>query len=356
MKYHFTIVLFALALYSCAPKKHKNNSGSIQDIESIVNQIAAGNMVTSSHIGVAGLPSSQWGLYKQLKDNATIEQLVALTEHKNAAVKCYSFQALVANRSDKTFPVLLKKLFDTSKIVIQSGCVITAEMIGDYFFGIVALKDADNKTYTLNPSERNIVDSMLLHNKNLPLASKFTALNNTKPTTGNYARIRELVLAERNESALIILAKYKKKEDRKLIASFFKNATTQYSALFAVREYPDEYFYPFVKSVFENEWKQKDYDVEKWRMCYQALAKYPKPETVKLFERTINTKDRFRYNTVCVSLLAALNKFPDKLFEPIKNKIKLTDVYLDAAQVQMNDKYVQHSPLTGTMIYRTMQY
>ena len=350
MKQSLTIIIFilGLTLYSCDSKHSKSNadrpvvhqpSTKGGNIETIVTQIESGNRVESSHLGVGGSPSSQWELYQQLKNSTSIDQLISLTNHKNGAVKCYAFQALASKKSDKLFPILLRHLYDTSSVETQSGCIVMTELVGDYFLNVVTPNYIDLEVYKLNESERRIVDSILINDKNIFLSSKFSVLQDLKPTPENYNRIRELVVKDKNQAALITLSKYKKEEDKKLISSFFADREAQYSALFAVREYSDEYFYPFVKKVFEDEWKyseEKGYDYPKWRMCYQALAKYPKPETLRLFERTLQTKDEFRYNTLCTNLMTAITKYPNKLFNPIKEKIKLPDNYLDDVKEQLS--------------------
>jgi hypothetical protein len=357
MKQFLTIVIFILGLTicSCDSKHHASSSTSnetsqpernveavenkVGTVQNIVAQIEAGNRVESSHIGIAGSPSSQWDLYKQLKNSATTEQLIDLTDHRNGAVKCYAFHALASKRSDKLFPVLLKHLYDTSTIETQSGCIVMTELVGDYFLNVVTPNYIDLDVYKLNESERRIVDSILVNDKSILLYSKSSVLQDLKPTLENYNRIRELVIKDRNQSALITLAKYKKNEDKKLISSFFADRETQYSALFAVREYPDQYFFPFVKKAFEQEWEyseQRGYDYPKWRMCYQALAKYPNPETLKMFERTLQTKDEFRYNTLCTNLMTAITKYPNKLYDHIKQRIRLPENYLNDVKEQLN--------------------
>lgn len=98
------------------------NLDTLPDLKKIVDGLEKGNRVESSHIGEGGSPSKQWDKYEQLKKVATIDQLVALTDHKNSAVRCYAFQALAAKRSDKVFSILLKHLNDTSVVHTQSGC------------------------------------------------------------------------------------------------------------------------------------------------------------------------------------------------------------------------------------------
>lgn len=305
----------------------------------IVSGIEKGNTVESSHIGETNVPSRQWEKYEQLKRTASADQLIQLTDYKNPAVRCYAFQALAAKGSDKIFDILLNHLNDTSKVERRSGCIGWIEFSGDYFIDVVTTKQIDEDVYKLNRSERKILDSILLNNTSIRLSAKSSVIENLKPTVNNYQRIRKLVEVDRNEFAVSTLAKYKKQADKELIASFFRNEEEQYAALYAVREFPDEYFFAFVKDIFEQEWKKESYDYSKWRICYQVLAKYPRAETVELLNKATMTKDTFRYTTLCKYLLVAITKYPNKLYNPIKEKIKLDNFHMDEVKDELENDY-----------------
>ena len=344
-----TIILTTSILFACSgqvrtkentqEKTVSINFDTLPNLKKIVNGIEKGNRVESSHIGYAGSPSNQYKKYEQLKKIATVEQLTALTDHKNPAVRCYAFQALASKNADNVFAVLLKHLHDTSSVETQSGCIVWTELTADYFINVVTPDYVDLDVCKLNQKERQMLDSILLYDKSIQLYAKSRVLEKLKPTAENYDRIRELVAKDRNTSALVSLAKYQKQNDKELIASFFKDEDTQFSALYAVREFPVDYFYSFVKKVFEQEWAEELYDYPKWRICYQALAKYPRQETIELFERTTNTKDEFRYETLCKYLLVAITKFPDKLYDPIKAKIKLSSYQMDEVKNELENDY-----------------
>lgn len=344
-----TFILTTSILFACGGQERTDkiieqkpvsiNLDSLPDLKKIVEGIEKANRVESSHIGEGGSPSSQWDKYEQLKKVATIDQLVALTYHKNSAVRCYAFQALATKRSDKIFSVLLKHLKDTSRVYTQSGCIGMTQLVGDYFVEVVTPNYIEVDIYKLNQTEKKTLDSILLNDKTIMISAKSSVLENLKPTADNYARIRELVKDDRNESALRTLAMYQKQTDKELIASFFKDDNTQSSALYAVSEFPDTYFYAFVKKVFEQEWKQELYDYPKWRICYLTLAKYPIPETIELFDRTTKSKDEFRYETLCKYLLIAITKYPNKLYDPIKAKIKLSSYQMDDVKNELENNY-----------------
>jgi hypothetical protein len=142
-----------------------NNLDTIPDLKEIVNAIAKGNSVESSHIGYGGVPSKQWERYEQLKNKATDAELVTLTDHRNPAVRCYAFQALAAKQSDQTFKVLLKHLNDASVVSTQSGCIVMDQLVGDYFADVVNPDYAEDGVYKLHKKEREILDSILLQSK-----------------------------------------------------------------------------------------------------------------------------------------------------------------------------------------------
>jgi hypothetical protein len=344
-----TFILTASILFACSGQGRTDkiveqkpvsiNLDNLPDLKKIVDGIEKGNRVENSHIGEGGSPSEQWDKYEQLKKVATIDQLIALTDHKNSAVRCYAFQALATKRSDKVFSVLLKHLNDTSRVSTQSGCMVMTQFVGDYFVDVVTPNYIEVDIYKLNQTEKKTLDSILLNEKSIMISAKSSVLETLKPTAENYERIRQLVKGERNESALRTLAKYQRQKDKELIASFFKDDNTQSSALYAVREFPDDYFYSFVKNVFEQEWKQELYDYPKWRICYQALAKFPRPETIELFDRTTKSKDQFRYETLCKYLLVAITKYPNKLYDPIKSKIKLSDFQTEEVKDELDNDY-----------------
>ena len=92
----------------------------------------------------------------------------------------------------------------------------------------------------------------------------------------------------------------------------------------------------YLEKIFEKEWNYQYYDYPKWRLLYQALAKYPVESTYKLIERITKTKDDFRYKTLGKYLLIAITKYPNQIFEPLKAKINLDAGSLQEAQKEMD--------------------
>lgn len=179
-----TFILTISILFACGGQKRTDtdlseveqepvsiNFDTLSDLEKIVDGIERGKRVEGPLIGKGGVPSEQWDKYNQLKETATIDQLVALTDHKNSAVRCYAFHALAAKHSDKIFPVLLKHLNDKSSAFILRGCIGTTLSTCDYFVHIVTNDYIEAGNYQLNQTEKKTLDSILLNDKSILISS-----------------------------------------------------------------------------------------------------------------------------------------------------------------------------------------
>jgi hypothetical protein len=109
------------------------------DVKTIVAKLAEGDRVEDVRIGIAGTLSMQWVRFEYLKKIASPQELVALTRHKNAVVRCYAFRALVDKKPDKVFSVLLQHLHDTTMVTTQSGCTGLTMQTRAYFLMIANL-------------------------------------------------------------------------------------------------------------------------------------------------------------------------------------------------------------------------
>ncbi|MEI7726190.1 MAG: hypothetical protein WCK09_13865 [Bacteroidota bacterium] len=153
--------------------------------------------------------------------------------------------------------------------------------------------------------------------------AKYSLLRTLQPNIKYYSRVREIATKENSPVATLALSRFKNPADIGTIKLLFKNEKTEYYAAYCAREFPDGTFYPLLVKIFEREWLCKYYDLPKWRILYQALSKYPTEQTYQLFKRTIDCKDGFRHQTLGTYLMIAITKYPDKLFDPLKSKIKL---------------------------------
>lgn len=345
MKIPYQLVLLALAIVLCSCKRLEQSTAVIPVeiivpagftlLDKIVSEIAIYGIVESESIYYSGKPSDQWKRYEQLFKIATTGQLIGLTDHKSPAVRSYSFLALAEKDIDRAFPVLLNHLKDTVTVEIQNGCIGGKVRVGDYLIQTVRANGINPKEGKLTKKQRCIIDSILIHDRSVKLSAKFWAIKRLQNKPENYNLIRKLVEKDRSEPAVILLASYKNQNDRSLILSFFEKEDTQIPALYAAIAFPEECFYSYIKNVFENEWKEELYDYSKWKACFQALARYPKQETLDLFNRVLNSKDEFRNATLSKYLLMAITKYPDKRYGLLKQKIKLDDYDMNAVEEEV---------------------
>lgn len=306
------------------------------EINQIADSIAADNQYKSSGVGYGGVRTSQWERFVTLKDIATNEELRQLTNHTNSVVRCYSFQALAERQDSMTFSILLNHLKDNEYISTFRGCIVSGTTVGDFFVNVVTPRYISNSAYKLTESEQGKLDSILIFDPKIKLSAKSRLLRDLPPKAQYHERVRQIAKKEKNPTAAITLARFQNENDIDILKDFFKNEKTEYYAVYAAREFPHKDFYPALVKIFEREWKDKYYDYPKWRILYQALAKYDNEQTLEFFERTINAKKQFRRQTLGKYLMIAITKYPTENFEALKPRIKLDDYYMDAVQDEMN--------------------
>jgi hypothetical protein len=335
------LTLFMSVFFSCIQKPNKETNVVLirPSIEKLASDIANDNVLKSAGVGYAGLRTAQWGRYGTLNASATDEELKILTDNQNPVVRCYAFQALSHRTNVDLDPILIKHLSDTAQVQTFFGCIKNVEKTGDYFLDVYAPAYADDSSQKLKKHRRKLVDSILLFDKTIRLSAKYNLLGILKPDLRYYNRIKEIAITENNPEATLALAKFRSKADIDIIAKLFNNETTEYYAIYSVREFPELSFYPKLVRVFEKEWAEKLYDYPKWRILYQALARYPTKETLALFERTIQSKDDFRRQTLGADLVIAIKKYPNNVYKRLMEKIRLdNDISLDGTREMSSEE------------------
>jgi len=305
-------------------------------IGKLVLGISKDNVLKSSGVGEAGIRTEQWMRYEKLNLEATDAELRLLTGNENAVVRCYAFQALSHRPGMDLYSILVKHLSDTVSVETFMGCIKSAEKAGDYFLEVVTPDYIDVSSRKLTKNERKLVDSILLFDKSIKLSAKYGLLRVLKPDLKYYNRIKEIAVVENNPVAVLALAKFNNVDDIDIVKKLFGSEDTEYYGIYAVREFPEATFYPYLNKVFEREWNRKTYDYPKWRILYQALAKYPTKKTLELFEKTVTTDDGFRYQTLGVYLTVAIRKYPNGLYQSLKDRIKLNKYHLEEVNEEEN--------------------
>lgn len=311
------------------------------EIDKIVNGIAKDNMLKSSGVGYGGVRTDQWDRFVLLKEKATNEELIALTDHNNGVVRCYSFQALATRKDINVFPNLIKHLTDTATITTFQGCIISSQSVGDYFLEVVTPQYIDLEAYKLTDFERQKVDSILIFDKNIRLSAKSEILRRLKPEEKYYKRVREIVIEENDDNGLIALSKFQNQQDKEFIIERLNSKKTdiQYYGLQAVKYFPDSSFFPHLESIHSVEIKKPTgFNYPMIRTLYQAIVQYKNQQSKDLIELTLNTatKSTLQYHSEFIWL--ALELYPDKIYEGIQKRIKLSDYKRSDLQYWIDNK------------------
>ncbi len=95
----------------------------------LVYQIATSNAVHAAHVGIAGTTSEQFRRYVDLKKHASIKELVALAVHSNAAVRVYSYWALLDKNYNDIDSITKRLKEDKEKVAYMSGCLMREEAV-----------------------------------------------------------------------------------------------------------------------------------------------------------------------------------------------------------------------------------
>lgn len=245
------------------------------EIARLAADIAADHFHVSKHIGFGGGTTDQWRRYDTLRNTATREELIVLTDHPGACTRCYAYQVLVERRDTAVFGIAMKHLYDTDTVTTFSGCNIFDEPAGDYFLGLVMFCEGDS--CVLDARERRTLDSLMLHDSRVRLRRKSEKLIRIGPDPAFYTTIRELVELRNDDAGVVALAKYRKEQDRQFIIRKLSSSSIQdqYYGLWAVRHYPDSSFFPYLVEIHTAEVQRGAcYNWMLLRALYEAVPQY----------------------------------------------------------------------------------
>src|SRR5690606_16558342 len=108
--------------------------GQSKKLTEIVEQIAKINEVQEEHVGFVGSESENYKNFKQLKAVATIEELVLLTDNKNATVACYASWALADNGYVELKTIFQKFVIQDRQVKTFSGCIKSQDNISSKLY------------------------------------------------------------------------------------------------------------------------------------------------------------------------------------------------------------------------------
>jgi hypothetical protein len=172
-------------------------------LSDIVARIAKINEVQSAHIGFAGVKSDNYSNFLELKKIATTDDLLILTDNRNAVVACYAGLAL----ADRSFPdlktIFLKFLRQKRAVTTINGCTISKDDISNElyhrYWNNVADKAKVNDKLLLQ------LDSIILYNDYSHWLLMVRAFKNRIYPASHKNRIEELAFKHDNREALFYL-------------------------------------------------------------------------------------------------------------------------------------------------------
>ena len=219
--------------------------------------------------------------YQELNAIATDNELILLTDHVSEVTRSYAFKALVKRNSVDLMPIILKHLNDKGYVNTWAGCMNSWESISDYFLQLISTSHFPLNSYQITTDQKSKLDSIIIFDKSTTaVRSKAEILINLKPEQKYYERIREIVIKDSSNCGLIALSRFREFQDKELIIGNLISKVTdnKYYGLWAVRNYPDSSFFPYIKAIHKRETErgQTCYII---RMLYQAIVQYRNQES-----------------------------------------------------------------------------
>jgi hypothetical protein len=248
MKQTFLIILTLLTLHLEAQEIRP-------EINSLAKKIAKYNQLESEHVGIAGETTVQYINFIELRDKATIAELLKLLKHENSVVKGYSSWALADRMYPRLTDILADFLEKGDSATTQHGCIVSEDDLASEFYSRVFYQHFHNKLTETDSlffqSQIQQLDSVILYaGKDGYLLNKALSNNNGNPK--NYERIKELAVNINSKYSLVALSKYRNQNDISFFMEQGKNS------FLAISVFPDNKFWDFLLGFRFNE-KSLDY-------------------------------------------------------------------------------------------------
>jgi len=273
----------------------------------IINEIAKNNYVAPYPNGFINYETHQYKLYIQLQKTATTEELLKYTDDKRPIVRIYAIKCLDDRKFDNLFPLAVKHIHDTKK-VRESGHRSRDVYVGDFFVGI----------QNISESERKQLDSIILYTDN-KLFYLSGLLSDIEPNEKHYERIR--YLADKNEFAVIALAKFRKESDIDFIASqILKNS---YFTIEAIEIFPAESFKKTLQTLREQGYNYYGTEL--------AVAVYQDKFSVDYFNASLSSvkENDFQRKQRSKYIFEAISKYRDTIYTDLFFKLWEDDHIID---------------------------
>ncbi|MCR4032328.1 MULTISPECIES: hypothetical protein [Flavobacterium] len=281
------IIAFVMLFFiiSCSKKKISEVS---DETNIVVKKIEKINVVKGSAVGYGGIRPEQYDNFEELKKIASKEELLLLTDHPNAAVRCYSFWALGNYKNFDLFSLVKNHINDNALVKTEFGCMISTEKVGDFYINLVNPEYENSEIRQLDKDEFSKIEKILINQKN-SLNALNNAIEKAIPTEALYPKLRSLVIKNHNQNALVTLSKYKNPNDIELILNnrdkdLNDDGESGYFFTYrAIQNFPDPHFFPFLeKRLYET--LDNDHFSNEWLEMYDAIAAYKNADALELLK------------------------------------------------------------------------
>lgn len=308
--------------------------------EKIVTAIAKENRLVDGAIGLGGERTEQFDRFEKLKNTASYDELILLTNHPNGVVRAYALWAISYKKDADIFSIVKKHLTDDEVIESQFGCVHSREVVGDLMLELATQEYPDPLTKKLTPAENKLLDSLLIYSPNR-LRARNRAIANAKPTPKFYLRARSLYVTEHNQQALVAMSKFKRESDVKFILDNEDTAASSSNERYfytyqAMANFPRPEFLPFLKANLHKTASKVAFSGE-WSELYRAIAAQKNKAAVSLlnirFRTTPNARRMFTYQ-------ATLDNY-DPIYDDILWRIGESDFEISTQGLRF---YVKNNP------------
>lgn len=322
-KFLFILTVFFFAVNTSFSQYNFDSTKIRPEILKIVHKIAKINELQSETIGYSGTRSKQYKRYEKLRDRARKNELLELTGHSNAVVRCYAFWGLRDRQENDLFDLLLKHMADSATIITFEGCVKDYTKALDFCIKILTEKYLiDKEDYKLNSSclnedQQKILDSILIFSPNkLTYTSKL--LMKIEPNPNFYYRIRELAKSG-NISAVIALSKYQNEDDIVIILNSqyykpedFSVNNALYYTFAAMSFFPNTRFWDFLVEYSKGIMTQNSNQTER-STFYKAVAAFKTSDALKLLKS--KTPNDIYY------IFKAIEQYSEPIYDSLKFRI-----------------------------------
>jgi hypothetical protein len=179
-------------------------------LKDLVSKIETINEVQSAHIGAAGVDSENYKNFISLKKNASIQDLIELTDNKNGVVACYSAMAL-ADTSYPDLKTIFSKFIHTDRTVMTfTGCTkmedrISNELYHQYWNSVSNTNKATDKMLIE-------FDSIILFSNSVYWLLRTRAIENRVYSEPFKSQIAHLAFVKANPDAIYYLCNWHKAE------------------------------------------------------------------------------------------------------------------------------------------------